>query len=149
MRFCCPLVSCDSGPRYCPHGPASREMWNQWGGWIGVKLERVRRFCTALPHATEAVQWEDSLVFKIGGKMFAVAALEPGRVWLSFKCTPEDFGELTERNGVIPAPYLARASWVALEDGDALSMAELGMYLRRAYEIVRAKLPRRVLSDLA
>ncbi len=31
----------------------------------------------SLPHATEQVQWEDNLVFKVGGKMFAVAALEP------------------------------------------------------------------------
>lgn len=114
-----------------------------------MKLEWVRRFCTGLPHATESVQWEDNLVFKIGGKMFAVAALEPRRVWLSFKCTTEDFAELTERNGVVPAPYLARASWVALEDRDALTMAELEVYLRRAYEIVRAKLPRKIRTDLA
>ena len=52
-----------------------------------MKLEWVRRFCAGLPHATESVQWEDDLVFKLGGKMFAVAAVEPRRVWLSFRCT--------------------------------------------------------------
>jgi len=65
------------------------------------------------------------LVFKIGGKMFAVAALEPGPVSMSFKCSPEDFAELTERPGVIPAPYLARAQWVALETQDALPATEI------------------------
>ena len=113
-----------------------------------MKFEWLRRFCTGLPHATEAVQWEDNLVFKIGGKMFAIAALEPGRVWLSFKCNPEDFAELTERNGIVPAPYLARTGWVALENADALTVPELEMYLRRAYQIVRAKLPRKIRSDL-
>jgi predicted DNA-binding protein (MmcQ/YjbR family) len=101
-----------------------------------------------LPHATEAVQWENALVFKIGGKMFAVASLEPARVWLSFKCTAEDFAQLTERNGIVPAPYLARASWVGLEDEDALSVAELQQCLRRAYELVLAKLPRKIRSSL-
>jgi predicted DNA-binding protein (MmcQ/YjbR family) len=114
-----------------------------------MNVEWVRRFCMGLPHATETVQWEDNLVFKIGGKMFAVAALEPNRVWLSFKCTAEDFAQLTERNGIVPAPYLARASWVALEDEDALRGAELQRYLLSAYELVLAKLPRKVRRNLA
>ena len=46
----------------------------------------VRRYCLSLPHATESVQWGADLVFKIGGKMFAVLVTEPAKVWLSFKC---------------------------------------------------------------
>ena len=80
--------------------------------------------------------------------MFAVAALEPGPVWLSFKCSAEDFADLTERSGIVPAPYLARASWVGLENEDALSLAELQQLLRRAYEIVLAKLPRKIRGSL-
>jgi predicted DNA-binding protein (MmcQ/YjbR family) len=75
--------------------------------------------------------------------MFAVAALEPSHVWVSFKCTPEDFAELTERPGIVPAPYLARAHWVGLEGPDALPRTELRRYLRSAYEVVVAKLPKR------
>jgi predicted DNA-binding protein (MmcQ/YjbR family) len=112
-----------------------------------MTVEWVQRFCMGLPHATEVVQWE-SLVFKVGGKMFAVAALEPDRVWLSFKCSAEDFAELTERNGIVPAPYLARASWVGLEDKGALSAAEVQQHLRRAYEFVLAKLPRKIRRTL-
>ena len=114
-----------------------------------MSTEWVQRFCMALPHVTEAVQWENKLVFKVAGKMFAVAALEPGPVWLSFKCSLEDFAELTERSGIVPAPYLARASWVGVEDEDALSDAELQQQLRRAYELVFAKLPRKIRSTLA
>jgi predicted DNA-binding protein (MmcQ/YjbR family) len=47
-----------------------------------------------------------------------------GPVRCSFKCTPEEFTELQERDGIIPAPYLARAHWVALERYDALDDAE-------------------------
>jgi len=97
----------------------------------------------SFPHVTETVQWENDLVFKIGGKMFAVAMLEPVRAFVTFKCTPEDFAELTERAGIIPAPYLARAHWVAIETEDALTTAELKSYLRQAYDLVLAKLPRK------
>ncbi len=113
-----------------------------------MNVDYVRR-CCRLPHVTETVQWGDNLVFKVGGKIFAIAALEPRDVWLSFKCSPEDFTELTERPGVIPAPYLARAHWVALESEDAISAAELKKRLKTAYELVLAALPRKTRVELA
>ncbi len=73
-----------------------------------MQIEWVHRYCMSMPHATESVQWGADLVFKIGGKMFAVLVLEPAKVWLSFKCSPEEFTELTERADIIPAPYSAR-----------------------------------------
>src|SRR5450759_4324763 len=76
-----------------------------------MNVEWIRRYCMSLPHTTETVQWGYDLVFKIGGKMYAVAPLEPAPVVLSFKCSPENFAELTERPGIIPAPYMARAQW--------------------------------------
>ena len=95
------------------------------------------------PHATEQVQWGYALVFKVGGKMFAVTRLEPSAVFLSFKADSEAFGELTERPGVIPAPYLARAQWVALESEDAMGAAEVKRLLRTSYDLVFAKLPKK------
>lgn len=109
----------------------------------------LRKICLPLAGTTEQVQWGSDLVFKVGGKMYAVVPLEPAAVCLSFKCSPEDFAELTERPGIIPAPYLARAQWVALEDEDALTTAEMKTYVRRAYEQVRGKLPKKVQAALA
>jgi len=94
------------------------------------------------------VQWGYDLVFKIGGKMYAVAPLEPAPVVLSFKCSPESFAELTERPGIIPAPYLARAQWVALQNEDALTAAELKRLLRQAYDSIFAKLPKKTQATL-
>jgi len=101
-----------------------------------------------LPHTTEEVLWGGDLVFKIGGKMYAVTALEPGAVWLSFKCTPENFGELTEREGIVPAPYLARHHWAALESGDALPAAEPNRLIGESYGLVLGKLPKRAQERL-
>jgi len=113
-----------------------------------MAVDWVRQLCLSFPHATENVQWGDDLVFKIAGKMFVVLKLEAGGNWLAFKCTPEEFAELVERHGVIPAPYLARAHWVALERNDAIPRAELQRLLRKAYDLVTAKLPKKTQAAL-
>jgi len=109
-----------------------------------MNLDQLRKLCLSFPGVTEQIQWGDDLLFKVGGKMFAVTRLEPAKVWLSLKANPENFAELTERPGVIPAPYLARAKWIALESADALPDTELAQLLRDSYELVRAKLPRKI-----
>ena len=81
--------------------------------------------CRALPGVTEDIKWGHDLVFSIGGRMFAVVCLEPPHTF-SFKCTPEEFAELIEREGVVPAPYLARAMWVQEQEvGAVLERPEL------------------------
>jgi predicted DNA-binding protein (MmcQ/YjbR family) len=100
------------------------------------------------PAVTEHVIWGSDLTFKVAGKMFAHTVLEPAPAWLSFKASPDNFYDLTERPGVIPAPYLARAQWVALETKDALSSAELAALVRDSYDIIVAKLPKKTRDSL-
>lgn len=74
--------------------------------------------------------------------MFAVVCLEPPHT-VAFKCTPDTFVELIERDGVIPAPYLARAQWVQeVEIGQALERRELEQLIQTSYDLVVAKLPK-------
>ena len=113
-----------------------------------MNVDWLRDLCLSFPHASEHVQWGNDLVFKVGGKMFAITPLEPAPVWLTFKATDESFAELTERPGIIPAPYLARAKWVALETKDSLPAGELATLLRTSYDLVVAKLPRKTREAL-
>ena len=114
-----------------------------------MDAESVRKFCLSLPHVTEDVQWESDLLFRIGNKMFAVLALDAASDHrMSFKCTPEVFAELTERDGIVPAPYVARYHWVALERFDALPERELKELLRNAYRLILEKLPRKSRAQL-
>jgi predicted DNA-binding protein (MmcQ/YjbR family) len=112
----------------------------------------IRRFCLSLPHVTEHVPWGVELVFKIGGKMFATVVLEQSghsiSQCISMKCSPDVFAELVERPGIVPAPYLARANWVALEYVDVMPRAELDTLLRQAYEMALAKLPKKAREEL-
>jgi predicted DNA-binding protein (MmcQ/YjbR family) len=114
-----------------------------------MNIDQLRKLCLSFPGATEQIQWGDDLLFKVGGKMFAVAPLEPAKIWISLKASPENFAELTERPGILPAPYLARAKWIALESHDALPDAEIAQLLRESYELVLAKLPKQMRESIA
>jgi predicted DNA-binding protein (MmcQ/YjbR family) len=113
-----------------------------------MNIDWVRDLCLSFPQATEEEVWTNDLTFKVAGKMFAHTVLIPAPVWLSFKASPEKFAELTERPNIIPAPYLARAKWVALETKDALPAEDLAVLLRESYEMVVAKLPRKTREAL-
>jgi predicted DNA-binding protein (MmcQ/YjbR family) len=114
-----------------------------------MDIDALRRLCLSFPGSTEQVQWGSDLLFKVCGKMFAVTPLEPASVWLSLKVTPENFVELTEHAGIIPAPYLARAGWIAIESPTILPTPELASLLRGSYELVVAKLSRKARESLS
>jgi len=105
-----------------------------------MKIDEIREFCLAFPQATENLQWGDDLCFKIQGKIFVIVSLDNPR--LCFKCTPETFAELIEREDIRPAPYVGRYKWVLLDRLDALRSDELKDLIRRSYEMVAAKAPK-------
>lgn len=111
-------------------------------------IDWLRSYCLSFPLATESLQWE-SLVFKVAGKIFAVAALEPDRYVLSIKCAEEKFAEMVECPGVAPAPYLGRAKWIAFESEDAVPHQQLRALVRESYDLVVAKLPRKAREAIA
>lgn len=112
-------------------------------------VEWLRLYCLSFPQATETIQWGEHLVFKIAGKVFAIAELEPSKYLLTIKCASEKFAESVERPGIAPAPYLARAKWIALENEDGVSHAELKAMIRESYDLVCAKLPKKTRGELA
>jgi predicted DNA-binding protein (MmcQ/YjbR family) len=113
-------------------------------------LDWVRAFCLSLPHATEDVQWEHNLLFRIAGKMFCIANLDPGvsPTQICFKCTPEKFAELVEIEGIIPAPYMARNHWVAMLDINALRQPEIKELIADSHQLILEKLPKKKQSGL-
>jgi predicted DNA-binding protein (MmcQ/YjbR family) len=120
-----------------------------------VDNERIREFCLSLPHVTETVNWGHDLVFwvgdrDIGGKMFAVIDLEnTGSGVLSFHCGAEHFHELIEIEGIVPAPYSARAFWVMIQRWEVLRQREFEDELRKAHTLIYEKLPKRTKTVLS
>jgi predicted DNA-binding protein (MmcQ/YjbR family) len=114
-----------------------------------MNLEKLREYCLSLPQVTEEVLWQKDLVFKIGGKMFAVIGLDAGPAsQFSFRCTPEEFAELTERDGIIPTPYAARYHWVAVQKPGALNQAEIKRLINDSYEMAKAGLKKKSQAQL-
>lgn len=112
-----------------------------------MSFDRTREFLLKLSRVEETLQW-DAVVFwvgdkAVGGRMFAVLDPELGGPHiLSFAVPPESYHDLLEIEGVHPAPYLARAHWVAVESWAVFPQGELQDHLHRAHERILGKLPR-------
>ena len=106
-----------------------------------MTIEELQHICKAFPGITEDIKWENHLCFNVGGKMFIVTAPDAVPHSASFKATDEDFEILTQREGFIPAPYMARYKWVHLDDISRLSKKEWEHYARLSYQLIHDKLP--------
>lgn len=110
-------------------------------------LETIQSICLSFKAATEDIKWENDLVFSIGGKMFCVSSLKaPYRC--SFKVKDEEFEELCQLPQFSPAPYMARAKWVAVTDWSRLNQKEWQLYLKQSYKLVKAKLTKKQKAEL-
>jgi len=85
-----------------------------------MNVDRLRELAFLSLARRKQIQWGYDLLFKVGGRLFAVTPLEPAPVCLSFKSVSGKFAALTSGPTSLPAPYLARAQWVALQTRDAL-----------------------------
>ncbi len=116
----------------------------------GMRLADLRQYALSFPHATVVKQWGECLVFKVAGKMFLLLALDAETIdGVVFKCTPDEFDELTEIDGIAQAPYCAKRHWVRVSDLAALPAPELERRIRRSYDRVVAKLPKKLQAQLA
>jgi predicted DNA-binding protein (MmcQ/YjbR family) len=114
-----------------------------------MRLPDLRQFALSLPHTTWVKQWGECLVYKVAGKIFLIIALEAETIeGVMFKCTPEEFDELTETDGIAQAPYLARRHWVRVEDLSAISARDLQNRIRRSYDLVVSKLPKKIQTEI-
>lgn len=115
----------------------------------GMSIEQLDALCAKWPGAGRSIKWEVDLVWSVSGKMFAVmCTLGPERGRLSFKVDRERFLELTDQPGIVPAPYMARAFWISINEPDSFSESELAVHVRNSYEIVRDALPKKAREAL-
>lgn len=112
-----------------------------------MDVEELRKICTALPKVTEDIKWGNDLCFCIAGKMFCVAGLS-SPMQISLKVKDDEFDELSVSPNIIPAPYVARYKWILITDVNRFSKKEWKHYITQSYELVRDKLPKKILKDL-
>lgn len=111
---------------------------------MGLTADRLDALCGRWPGVTRDIKWETRLVFSVDAKMFAMTAADSGEpAYLYFKVPDERFLELTDRPGIVPAPYLARARWVMIDEPKRFATAELAELVLGSYALVRAKLTKK------
>ena len=105
-------------------------------------------FCASLPQTTHVVQWGGAHVWKVGGKVFAIAGWHDGDgLSVSFKVTPIGFEILSDAEGCRPAPYLASRGmkWIQATD---IADADLMDHVRASYDIIASALPKKTQREL-
>jgi predicted DNA-binding protein (MmcQ/YjbR family) len=110
-----------------------------------MDLEQLRELCLSFPGATEGIKWEDHICFMVAEKIFCMTGEQGG---VSIKVPPEQAEELTERDGIVATPYMARNHWVTIQQFSRLKPKEWPQYVRQSYDLVRSKLPKKVQQGL-
>lgn len=107
-----------------------------------MNRDEIANFCLSLPGAREDFKWGSNRVFSIAEtKMFAIVDFLGGE--LAFKVDSDLFLGFTDRPGIRPAPYLARAHWVSLPAPFAMADDELRACLKRSHQLVVRKLAKK------
>lgn len=116
-----------------------------------MNLGEYNIFCEGLPHTTHVVQWGENHVWKIGGKVFAIAGDKDEEGFkATFKCSPISYEILAEQPGCRPAPYLASRGmkWIQCFSDETLSDDDLKAYLAESYKLAGATLSKKRQREL-
>jgi predicted DNA-binding protein (MmcQ/YjbR family) len=113
-----------------------------------MNLAQFDKLCKSLPSTTMVIQWSDSHVHKIGGKLFAMAHAWEGKTAFILKATPLSYQILLEQNIATRAPYLTRGNWLQIINPTKLSDADLTSYIRQSYQLIASKLPKATRAEI-
>jgi len=109
-----------------------------------MDLEQFREYCLSKVAATESMPFgEDVLVFKVAGKIFALAALNEIPATVNLKCDPDLALELRDRyEQVQPGYHMNKKHWNTVEIGSGVPEAELRKMIEHSYDLVVRALPK-------
>ncbi|MEL6828584.1 MAG: MmcQ/YjbR family DNA-binding protein [Pseudomonadota bacterium] len=114
--------------------------------------EEYNQFCGNLPGTQFVRQWGDSAVWKVGGKVFAIAGWQvaPSTLAVTFKVSPLSFDILKEQPGLRPAPYLASRGfqWIQHYADPGLSDDALKQYIEESHRLVASGLSKKKQAEL-
>ena len=115
-----------------------------------MNLEQFREYCLRKPGAAEGTPFGDNvLVFKVAGKMFALATLDEIPTTVNLKCDPDLALELRDRyEQVRPGYHMNKKHWNTVEFDSGIPDAELRKMIDHSYELVVQSLPKKTREKL-
>jgi len=112
-----------------------------------MDIESFREYCLSLPGTTEGMKWEH-LCFMIEEKIYVIIAIDEGNRF-SIKCDPDEFDELSARDGISQAYHMAKRQWIQIENLEVLNDNELKRRVADSRAMVLAKLPKKTQAKYA
>jgi len=115
-----------------------------------MDLETFREYCLKKKHVTEGTPFgEEVLVFKVGGKIFALASLDEIPATVNLKCDPDLALELRDRfEQVQPGYHMNKKHWNTVEIGTGVPDFAVRKMIDHSYELVVASLPKATRTKL-
>jgi predicted DNA-binding protein (MmcQ/YjbR family) len=109
-----------------------------------MDLAKFREYCLSKPQTTEGTPFgPDVVVFKVGGKMFALASLDEVPATANLKCHPDLALELRDRyEQVTPGYHMNKKHWNTVEIESGIPDIELRKMIDHSYELVVKRLPK-------
>ena len=106
-------------------------------------------YCSSLKSTTNVVQWGNSSVWKVGGKVFAIhSGNNKDDHKMSTKCSELNYQILLDLPGIHTAPYLKKGNWVQITTKEAMNNEDSMDYIKSSYEIIAGKLTKKLKAEL-
>lgn len=115
-----------------------------------MNTEILREYCIAKDGATESFPFgEETLVFKVGGKIFALLDIESRPTTINLKCDPERAVLLREEFSVVkPGYHMNKKHWNTVTVNSSIRSSDLQEWINHSYDLVRKSLPKAVRDQL-
>lgn len=120
-----------------------------------MEIDQFRNYCLSKAQTTEEFPFdEDTLVFKVAGKMFALTSLkkwEAGDHSINLKCDPDEAVQLREKypDEVFPGYHMHKKHWnTVVVNGPNLSLQQIQYFIDQSYDLVVSKLPKKKREEI-
>jgi predicted DNA-binding protein (MmcQ/YjbR family) len=115
-----------------------------------MDLEAFRKYCLGKKGVTEEFPFgEDTLVFKVAGKMFALTGLDDYPFSINLKCDPEKAIELREKyEAVQPGYHMNKVHWNTVALDKSIPDIEVYQMIDHSYQLILEKLPKKIKTEL-
>mgnify|MGYP003542991301 FL=1 len=118
-----------------------------------MNIQQLYEFCLSKKGVTEHFPFdEDTLVFKVGEKMFALTSLkqfEDGNPSMNLKCDPEKAEELrAEYDGIRPGYHMSKVHWNSVDFNKDVSTKMICELINHSYDLVFKSLTKKVQAEI-
>ena len=115
-----------------------------------MDLTTYNAFCAGLAHTEHVIQWGGSDVWKVDGKLFAIAHIREGEFQVTFKTSDIAYEVLREEPGLRPAPYLASRGmkWIQHFEAPGLDDDNLKIHIEASYRMATQRLTKKRQKEL-